>query len=58
MRFSFPTFTRSRGFQLSPIYHLLASSSQTFVFPLSTFAFLDRVHEGALDVVEKNNADK
>ena len=32
-----------------------------FHFPLSTFHFrlaLDRVHEGTLDVVEKNNADK
>jgi hypothetical protein len=28
-----------------------------FHFPLSTFA-LHRVHEGTLDVVEKNNADK
>src|SRR5439155_23794094 len=33
----------------------------TFFFPLSTLHFrlaLHRVHEGTLDVVEKNNADK
>src|SRR5437773_5049616 len=35
--------------------------SPGFSFPLSTFHFrlaLDRVHEGTLDVVEKNNANK
>src|SRR6266496_5489471 len=44
---------------VSPFCHLPSSGSQTF--PLSAFHFclaLDRVHEGTLDVVEKNNADK
>src|SRR2546430_9844406 len=51
---------------VSPFCHLPASGSQTF--PLSTFRFLlstfhfrlalDRVHEGTLDVVEKNNTNK
>src|SRR5213079_3532287 len=49
-------------------YELLAPKPSTFHFPFSTFYFplstfyfrlaLDRVHEGTLDVVEKNNADK
>src|SRR5213079_2542737 len=49
-------------------YELLAPKPSTFHFPFSTFYFplstfyfrlaLDRVHEGTLDVIEKNNADK
>src|SRR5438046_3037459 len=45
--FYFSAFTRSHRLPLSVFYFLL-----------STFALLDRVHEGTLDVVEKNNADK
>ena len=46
---------------LSAISQLLAISISAFHFPLSTFHFrlaLYRVHEGTLDVVEKNNANK
>src|SRR6476660_9915463 len=51
--FYFSAFTRSHRFQLPTLHSPLSA----FRFPLSIFA-LHRIHEGALDVVEKNNANK